>query len=271
MELKGKVALVTGAARGLGRAIAVALADAGCEVAVSDIARSTDGATPYALASTDDLDATVRAVVDHSYRSVAIPADVTSSAEVARLMAAVQEAFGGLDILVANAGIIAAAPVAAMDEAQWDRIFAVNVKGVFLCARAAIPLLGLRGGGRIVNVASVAGKTGRGGLAAYCASKAAVISLTQALAEELGPMNIAVNALCPGYIKTAMWTEVLNPVLSALTGVPQDRVFEDFVQRFTYLKREQTPEEIADAAVYLCRAENVTGVTLTVAGGGEVH
>ena len=271
MELNGKVALVTGAARGLGRAIAVALARAGCEVAVSDIARSADGATPYALASTDDLDATARAVLDHSRRSIAIPADVTSSAEVARLMAAVQEAFGGLDILIANAGIIAAAPVVAMDEAQWDRIFAVNVKGVFLCARAAIPLLGQRGGGRIVTVASVAGKTGRGGLAAYCASKAAVISLTQALAEELGPMNIAVNALCPGYIKTAMWTEVLNPALSALTGVPQDRVFEDFVQRFTYLKREQTPEEIADAAVYLCRAENVTGTTLTVAGGGEVH
>jgi len=271
MELEGKVALVTGAARGLGRAIAVALAKAGCEVAVSDIARSADGATPYALGSTDDLDATARAVVDHARRSLAIPADVTSSTEVARLMAAVQEHFGGLDVLVANAGIIAAAPVVAMDEAQWDRIFAVNVKGVFLCARAAIPLLGQRGGGRIVTVASVAGKTGRGGLAAYCASKAAVISLTQALAEELGPMNIAVNALCPGYIKTAMWTEVLNPVLSALTGVPQDRVFEDFVQRFTYLKREQTPEEIADAAVYLCRAENVTGITLTVAGGGEVH
>jgi len=271
MELEGKVALVTGAARGLGRAIAVALAKVGCEVAVSDIARSADGATPYALGSTDDLDATARAVVDHARRSLAIPADVTSSAEVARLMAAVQEHFGGLDVLVANAGIIAAAPVVAMDEAQWDRIFAVNVKGVFLCARAAIPLLGQRGGGRIVTVASVAGKTGRGGLAAYCASKAAVISLTQALAEELGPMNIAVNALCPGYIKTAMWTEVLNPVLSALTGVPQDRVFEDFVQRFTYLKREQTPEEIADAAVYLCRAENVTGITLTVAGGGEVH
>src|SRR5947199_125857 len=203
MELNGKVALVTGAARGLGRAIAVALARAGCEVAVSDIARSADGATPYAIASTDDLDATARAVLDHSRRSIAIPADVTSSAEVARLMAA--------------------------------------------------------------------GKAGRGALAAYCASKAAVISLTQALAEELGPMNIAVNALCPGYIKTAMWTEVLNPALSALTGVPQDRVFEDFVQRFTYLKRERTPEEIADAAVYLCRAENVTGITLTVAGGGEVH
>jgi meso-butanediol dehydrogenase / (S,S)-butanediol dehydrogenase / diacetyl reductase len=122
-----------------------------------------------------------------------------------------------------------------------------------------------------VTIASVAGKTGRGGLAAYCASKAAVISMTQALAEELGPQNVAVNALCPGYIKTAMWTRVLNPILAGLYGISEDRVFEEFIQRQTYLKRPQTPEEIADAAVYLCRAENVTGITLTVAGGGEVH
>jgi meso-butanediol dehydrogenase/(S,S)-butanediol dehydrogenase/diacetyl reductase len=271
MDLTGKVALVTGAARGLGRAMALALAEAGADIAVSDIGRSADGATPYALASEGDLAETARAVEQRGRRSLAIQADVTSAADVARMMAEIENRLGGLDILVANAGIIAAAPVVAMDEAQWDRIFAVNVKGVFLCARAAIPLLAKRGGGRIVNVASVAGKTGHGGLAAYCASKAAVISLTQALAEELGPMNVAVNALCPGYIKTAMWTEVLNPVLSAMTGTPQERVFEDFVQRFTYLRREQTPEEIADAAVYLCRAENVTGITLTVAGGGEVH
>jgi meso-butanediol dehydrogenase/(S,S)-butanediol dehydrogenase/diacetyl reductase len=271
MELRGKSALVTGAARGIGRAIAVALADAGVDLAVADIGRSADGATPYALASNDDLMETARAVEQRGRRSVAIRADVTSAADVARMMTEVEHRLGGLDVLVANAGIIAAAPVATMDEAQWDHIFAVNVKGVFLCARAAIPLLEKRGGGRIVNVASVAGKTGRGGLTAYCASKAAVISFTQGLAEELGPLGIAVNALCPGYIQTAMWTEVLNPVLAEMFGVPADRVFHDFVQRATYLRREQTPEEIADAAVYLCRAENVTGITLTVAGGGEVH
>src|SRR5712691_10214578 len=251
MDLHGKLALVTGAARGL--------------------ARAADGATPYTLASGDDLAETARAVEQRGRRSAAITADVTSAAEVGRMMAETERRLGGLDILIANAGIIAAGPVAAMDEAQWDRIFAVNVKGVFLSARAAIPLLGKRGGGRIVTIASVAGKTGRGGLAAYCASKAAVISLTQSLAEELGPMNVAVNALCPGFIETAMWHEVLNPVLASVTGLPVDRVFADFVQRQTYLKRAQTPEEIADAAVYLCRAENVTGVTLTVAGGGEVH
>lgn len=271
MELTGKVALVTGAARGLGRAIAVALARAGCDVVVSDVARSGDGVTPYRLASGDDLATTVAAVEAAGRRSAALTADVTMATDVERVMAGVAARFGGLDVLVANAGIIAAAPVAAMEEAVWDRIFAVNVKGVFLCARAAIPLLAGRGGGRIVNVASIAGKTGRGGLAAYCASKAAVISFTQALAEELGPMNVSVNALCPGYIQTAMWTEVLNPVLAGMTGIPVERVFQDFVQRTTYLKRGQTPEEIADAAVYLCRAENVTGTTLTVAGGGEVH
>jgi meso-butanediol dehydrogenase / (S,S)-butanediol dehydrogenase / diacetyl reductase len=240
-------------------------------VAASDLGRREDAATPYRLSSSDDLAATVAAVEAAGRRGLAVPADVTVAADVEGLMAQVEKQLGGLDVLIANAGIIAAAPVADMDETAWDRIFAVNVKGVFLCARAAIPLLAKRCGGRIVNVASVAGKTGRGGLSAYCASKAAVISFTQALAEELGAMNVAVNALCPGYIQTAMWTEVLNPLLSSMTGIPVDRVFEDFVQRSTFLRREQTPEEIADAAVYLCRAENVTVITLTVAGGGEVH
>ena len=271
MDVAGKVAVVTGAGRGIGRAIAVALAHAGVDVAVSDIGHQRDGATPYALSSADDVTETARAVEECGRRSVAIKADVTSAADVARMMNEVEHRLGGVDILVANAGVIAAGAVAGMDEAQWDRIFAVNVKGVFLCARAVIPLIAKRGGGRIVNIASVAGKTGRAGLAAYCASKAAVISLTQALAEELGGLNIAVNAVCPGYIQTAMWTEVLNPVLAGMFNVPKERVFQDFVQRSTFFRREQTPEEIADAAVYLCRAENVTGITLTVAGGGEVH
>jgi meso-butanediol dehydrogenase/(S,S)-butanediol dehydrogenase/diacetyl reductase len=271
VELPGKVALVTGAARGLGRAVALALAHAGCDVAVSDIGHGQDPAVPYRLASGDDLADTARAVEAVGRRSVAIAADVTVASEVARMVSEVERRFGGLDVLVANAGIIAAGPVAQFDEAQWDRVFAVNVKGVFLTCRTAIPLLVARGEGRIVTVASVAGKTGRGGLSAYCASKAAVISFTQALAEELGPHNVAVNALCPGYIKTAMWTKVLNPLLAGWLGIDEDQVFEQFVQRQTYLRREQTPEEIADAAVWLCRAENVTGTTLTVAGGGEVH
>src|SRR5258708_1742046 len=148
MELAGKVALVTGAGRGLGRATALALAREGVDVAVSDIARASDASMPYDLASGDDLSETARAIEGLGRRSVAIAADVTSAGEVQRMMAEVEKRLGGLDILVANAGVIAAGAVAAMDEALWDRIFAVNVKGVFLCARAAIPLLVKRGEGR---------------------------------------------------------------------------------------------------------------------------
>ena len=271
MQLSDKIALVTGAARGLGRAIALALAREGCDVVVSDLALPGQGGVGYALAGAGELEATATAVRACGRRSLAVVADVTKAEDVERMVAAAVEAMGGLDILIANAGIVAAAPVVAMDEAVWDRIFAVNVRGVFLCARAAIPHLVARGGGRIVNVASVAGKTGRAGLSAYCASKAAVISFTQSLAEELGPAGVSVNALCPGYIKTAMWTEVLSPMLAAMTGVPVEGVFEEFIARSTFTKREQTPEEIAEAALFLCRAENVTGTTVTVAGGGEVH
>jgi meso-butanediol dehydrogenase/(S,S)-butanediol dehydrogenase/diacetyl reductase len=271
MDLNGKVALVTGAGRGIGRAMALGLAAAGADVAVADIARPSDGATPYALSSPGALDETARLVERAGRRSVAIPADVTSADDVARMMGEVEKRLGGLDILVANAGVIAASPVVAMDEAQWDRIFAVNVKGVFLCARAAIPLLASRGGGRIVNIASIAGKTGRAGLVAYCASKAAVISMTQGMAEELGPMNITVNAICPGFVHTAMFTEILGPLLGSLWDLPPREAYDRFIQQSTFLRRDQRPEDIAEAAVYLCRAENVTGITLTVAGGGEVH
>jgi meso-butanediol dehydrogenase/(S,S)-butanediol dehydrogenase/diacetyl reductase len=261
MDLNGKVALVTGAARGI----------EGCDVALADIANPQAEGTSYLLGSSEDLAITANAVEDLGRRVLAEPVDVTSMAQIERFMRMIEENLGGLDVVVANAAIIEAAPVSTMDERVWDRIFAVNVKGVFLTAQAAIPLLEKRGGGRIVNVASVAGKTGRAGLSAYCASKAAVISFTQALAEELGPKHVAVNALCPGYIRTAMWTKVLNPVLSGMLGVPEDRVFDEFVGRQTYFGREQTPEEIAEGAIFLCRAENVTGITLTVAGGGEVH
>ena len=271
MDLQDKVALVTGAGRGLGRAIADALAAAGCHVVVSDRPGAADSALAYRLSSSDDLETTAAAVRRRGRRAYVETADVTSPSELAALAASIERELGGLDVVVANAGIIAAAPVVGMQPEVWDQIFAVNTKGVFLTAQATIPLLVARGGGRIVNVASVAGKTGRAGLAAYCASKAAVISLTQALAEELGPSNIAVNALCPGYIRTAMWDDVLIPTLAAMSGIPAAQVFDRFIRGATYLKREQTPEEIADAAVYLCRAENVTGTTLTVAGGGQVQ
>jgi len=147
----------------------------------------------------------------------------------------------------------------------------VNVKGIFLCCQAVIPELQKRGEGRIVNIASVAGKTGRAGVAAYCASKFAVIGFTQALAEEVGPLNITVNAVCPGFLRTAMWTEVINKQLAKAWKIDHTQVFDRFVGQNTYLRREQTPADIGECVVYLCKADNVTGESINVAGGGDVH
>jgi len=148
---------------------------------------------------------------------------------------------------------------------------AVNLKGVFLCCKAAIPLVGRQGEGRIINISSIAGKRGRAGVGAYCASKFGVIGLTQALAEELGPMNVTVNAICPGFLRTHMWDKVLNAAVAMSLNVDQKQAYDTFVNANTYLKRDQPPEDIGDATVFLCRADNITGVALNVAGGAEVH
>lgn len=270
MELRGKIALVTGAARGIGRAIAIALAREGCDVGVADVGGVADPVVGYRLGTGAELEATAAAVRSCGVRGEPVTADVTRAADVEAMVARIVELFGGIDILVNNAGVIGACPVAAMPEELWDRVIAVNLKGTFLCSRAVIPQLVARGGGRIVNISSVVGRRGRGGVAAYSASKFGVIGFTQSLAEELGPAGITVNAVCPGYLRTAMWSEVLDRALAPLWGVSEREVFAQFVERATYLKREQRPEDIGEAVVYLCRAENVTGISLIVAGGGEV-
>jgi meso-butanediol dehydrogenase/(S,S)-butanediol dehydrogenase/diacetyl reductase len=172
-------------------------------------------------------------------------------------------------VLVNNAGLVKAGALASYEEADWDRLFAVNVKGVFLVSRAALEPLA-RGGGAIVNIASIAGKRGYAGLGAYCASKFAVIGLTQSMAHELAPA-IRVNAICPGLLATAMWIDHLSIGVGALGGkAPGREAFESYVAGNTPLGREQTPDDIAEAALYLARADNVTGIALNVAGGTEM-
>lgn len=270
MELQGKVALVTGGARGIGRAIAIRLARAGVDVAAVDLA-AVDTSVGYALAAPDDLRVTCEAIATAGARAHAITADVTRRADAERMVAETLRVFGRLDILVNNAGVVAAAPIAIMPEELYDKLMAVNVKGTFLCCQAAIPALVQSGAGRIVNISSVAGKTGRAGVGIYCASKFAVIGMTQALADELGPMNVTVNAVCPGFIHTPMWDDVLNRAVAPILGTSEGEAFDAFIASYTFLKRPQTPEDIGEAVVFLCAAENITGTTLTVAGGGEVH
>jgi len=270
MELKGKCALVTGAARGLGQAMAVALAREGVNVAVADIGGKGGNAPGYELSKMELLETTAREIADLGVKSAAIQCDVTDSAQVANMVEHAIEQLGGLHILINNAGIIVAAPVLAMEEEQWDAVMNVNLKGVFLCSKAVIAHMIDQRIGRIINISSIAGKRGHGGVSAYGCSKAGVISLTQCLAEELGPFNITVNAICPGYLETTMWTGCLTDAASAVLGVEREEAFMAFVKKETPLGRPQTFEDIGEGAVFLAGADNITGIALNIAGGSEM-
>jgi meso-butanediol dehydrogenase/(S,S)-butanediol dehydrogenase/diacetyl reductase len=271
MKLPGKVALVTGAARGIGRGIALALASEGVHVAAADLGVADDPAIGYRLARPADLEDTVQSLQGRGARALGIVGDVTRATDARRMVQETVTGLGGLDILVNNAGVLAGGPFEQLTEAQFDRMMAVNVKGAVLMTQAALPELRARGEGTVVNIASISGKTGRAFTAAYAASKFAVVGLTQALAQEFGPANIRVNAVCPGLLRTTMWTDGVAPARAASLGVPVSQAFDAFVRQTTPLGREQTPEDIGEAVVYLCRAENVTGIALNVAGGVEMH
>jgi NAD(P)-dependent dehydrogenase (short-subunit alcohol dehydrogenase family) len=270
VELKGKCALVTGAARGIGRAIALSLAAEGVNVAVADLGGKARHEPGYELGRSDELEMTARLVLEFGVKAAAVRADVTDWAQVERMVEQTIKELGELHILVNNAGIIVAAPVLALDESQWDAVLNVNLKGVFLCCKAVAGYMIDQKWGRIVNISSIAGKRGHAGISAYGASKAGVISLTQCLAEELGPFNITVNAVCPGFLDTTMWSGCLTPAASAALGIEVEKAFEEFVRRNTLLGRPQTPEDIGQGVVFLCKADNITGIALTIAGGAEM-
>ena len=272
MQIKGKTAIVTGAARGIGRAIAAALAREGANVAAADLgslAVEPGAGWHYALAAGSDLAAAAREIGEGGGACIAIEADVADRASCQNLVAAALEAFGRVDILVNNAAIIKLGGVADFAESEWERIFAVNVKGVFLMSQAVIPHL--REGGAIINIASNAGKRGSAFNGAYCASKAAVIGLTQSMAAEFAERSIRVNAICPGNVFTSMQFDYLvKHRLQQYPGQSYADAFDAFVKDTVPLSRKQKPEEIADAALYLARADSVTGASLSVDGGNGI-
>ncbi len=264
VSLDGRTALVTGAARGIGRGIALALAEAGCHLALVDLPGDGSG-FGYALSGDSELEAATAEVASRGAgEALAITADVTDAAQVAAAIEQTTKRFGGLDLLVNNAGVVHMMPLAQLEEEAFDRVHAVNVKGVYLMSRAALPLL-LDRKGSIVNIASVAGKRGYTGGTAYCSSKFAVVGFTQSLAMELAPQGVRVNAVCPGLLPTHMWTHHLT---SEERG--GKAAYAAALESLIPLGTEQTPEDIAEAVLYLARAEQVTGVALNVAGGMEV-
>ncbi len=190
-DLTGRVALVTGAAQGIGCAVARRFTAAGAACALLDV--NGDG---------------VRAAADRLARATAWPCDVADRDQVRATVRLVERECGPVDILVNNAGIWRHTPVLEADEADWDRIYAVNVKGVLFCSQAVAPAMQARGAGKIVNIASLAGFVAGLNWSAYCASKSAAISLTLALANALAPHNVHVNAVCPGAVDTPMTEEI---------------------------------------------------------------
>lgn len=263
-NLAGKTAIVTGAARGIGRGIALGLAEAGAHVVLADL-ESDSGALTYELSGKAQLEATTTEVAACGPgEALPVACDVTRADQVEALVAATTERFGGVDLLVNNAGVVHFAPLPEIEEERWDQVFAVNVKGVFLVSRAAIPSL-VQQQGCIVNIASVAGKRGYALGSVYCASKFAVVGLTQSMAMELGPQGVRVNAVCPGILPTHMWTHHL-----ASEERGGEAAYQGMIEASIPLKREQTPADVADAVRYLATAPNVTGVSLNVAGGMEV-
>ena len=244
--LGGQTALVTGAARGLGRAIALALADAGADVALG---LRRDG-------TADDLRAEIEAM---GRRALSVPMDVTRIDEIGPAVDAVVDRFGRLDILVNNAGLGPENLAVDVTEADYDLTMAVNVKGLFFASQAAGRAMIRQGGGRIVNLSSQAGFVALPTEAIYCASKAAVAHLTKCLAVEWGQHGITVNAVAPTFIRTDGTAEALA-----------DPVFEaDVKERIAALHRIGDPMDVAGAVVFLASpaAGLITGVTLLVDGG----
>jgi 3-oxoacyl-[acyl-carrier protein] reductase len=244
MELRGLAALVTGAGRGIGAAIARDLAAHGAEVALVDL-RQFD--TAEALAA--ELRTAGR-------KAVALRADVASFADADASVAAAVKAFGRLDVLVCNAGITRDAASWKMTEQAWEEVIDVNLKGCFSFCRAAAPVFRAQQGGRIVTIASINGLRGKFGQANYSASKAGVIGLTRTLARELGPSGVTVNCVAPGMVRSDMTDALPSHVLEkAIAESALGRIAE--------------PEEIAHAVTFLCSplARHITGQVLAVDGG----
>lgn len=259
--LTGLVAIVTGAGQrdGIGFAACSKLAKAGARILLTDLA-STD-------AQRGELDARVAELTAAGAQAMGAAFDVTSAEQATQVVEQARAQFGGVDILFNNAGYPAGGPFEAIDDAAWMRSWMVNVMGIVHLCRAALPALRERGGGAIVNNASLAGLGAVSGLSAYAASKFAVVGLTKSLACEFGQHNIRVNAVCPGMVWTRMGREEVElmrapdePVESAKARLSADVALQ---------RRWARAEEVGDAVVYLASPQSsyVTGVALPVAGG----
>lgn len=240
---KDRVAIVTGASRGIGKSISLALAACGAKIVAVDID----------LAATEAMVAELKA---NGTEAIAVQGNVTLSADAEKMVQAAVETFGRVDILVNNAGITRDALLLRMKDEDWDAVLNVNLKGAFLCSRAAAKVMSKQRYGRIINIASVVGQMGNAGQANYCASKAGLMGLTRSNARELARRNVTVNAVAPGFIATDM------------TDALPEKTREELAAQIP-LERLGSAEDIAHAVVFLAQEKSgyITGQVLAVNGG----
>jgi NAD(P)-dependent dehydrogenase (short-subunit alcohol dehydrogenase family) len=252
-----RVAIVTGAARGIGAAIARRLGEDGLRIAVCDVQGAEDVATRIAAAGGT---------------AAGFEVDVTDEGAVAELVASVTDRLGAPAVLVNNAGVISASPFLELSLDEWDRVVRVNLTGQFLCARAVLPGMLEQGWGRIVNIASDAAKTAEPHIAHYCASKFGVLGLTQSLALEFARSGVTVNAICPAITDTPMMAELARELVAANPGSSVEDWRAAFVAELP-IGRAIRPEEIAGVCAFLVSegAGAITGEALNVSGGHEMH
>ena len=269
-DLQGQVALVTGAGgeHGIGYAIARRLAEEGADVVVNDVS-----ARPYPDAEWGGLDAAVAAIEALGRRSACVVADVGDPEQVDRMVAETVEKMGRIDILVNNAGTLAGwdrVPVVELEVDLWDAVQRTNVRGTYLVSRAvARHMLSRGGGGRVINISSIAGRTGTARYSAYNASKFAVIGFTQALAQELAPAGITVNVVCPGLVDTERVVPLAETAFPDLDPDTRLRKFREGYMARNPLGRIAESADVANTAAFLASGEAayLTGIAMNVCGG----
>jgi len=267
-RVDSKVAIVTGAARGLGRSHCIVLAREGADIVAVDIA-SPASQTNYKMADEDELNTTVKEVKALGRKAIAVKCDVTKAADVQNMVDVAIQEFGKIDILVNNAGIIRIGAISyEMPEELWDLIVDVNLKGTFLCCKYVVPHMIKQGSGKIINTGSTAGRQESAAGNAYGAAKAAVHGFTHVLAAELAPYKINVNCVAPGNVDTAQ-RKSGSAVFAHRFGVAEKDTYQRQLEVNTLLKQVVTAEDVSNTVLFLATEEsrNIDGMVIYVDGG----